>query len=317
MKNKTSFDIKLKYHNSLSRIFSPMVLDSIAINGKSAYFTEICTNSKLLTRIDRKLNFMDFLDKVYDFLFKNYRNEYVYKNVIANKILLGKHSLNTSQMLTEFRVGKCKADAVIINGTSTVYEIKSEMDSFKRLEKQLSAYLQVFDHINVITTAFQAKKLISDLPESVGILTVTNKNTISTLRKSLSNKENINRGTLFDSLRKNEYLQVLKKLNETIPDIPNTMIFKECKKLFMKFSPNELHDTSMNVLKKRNDSKELSELIKTAPNSLSAYIISNSNNKKILQALNSRFISTIEKIISPALEEQKCTTLTLEVSSSN
>lgn len=47
-------------------------------------------------------------------------------NVIANKILLGKHSLNTSHMLSEFRVGYNKADVVIINGTSSVYEIKSE-----------------------------------------------------------------------------------------------------------------------------------------------------------------------------------------------
>lgn len=134
-------NINFNYLNALSRIFTPLVLDNVAEKGYSSYLTEVCSNSLLLNNIDMDLPFAEFLNRVYSFLFKNYRNEYIYKNVIVNKILLGKHSLKTSQMLTEFRVGKCKADVVVLNCTSTVYEIKSELDSFNRLGKQLGVYM--------------------------------------------------------------------------------------------------------------------------------------------------------------------------------
>ena len=169
-------------------------------------------------------------------------NEYIYKNAIANKILLGKHSLNTSHMLTEFRVAKCKADVVILNGTSTVYEIKSEYDSFNRLENQINSYLKVFDHINVITSDSQITKLQTLLPENIGIMVLTNRNTIKTIRESEGNKKNINTEILFDSLRKNEYTRIVKEFYGEVPNVPNTQIYKEFKKLFCDLPVETVHD---------------------------------------------------------------------------
>lgn len=39
---------------------------------------------------------------------EGYRHEYIYKAALTHKILLGKHSLHTASMITEFRVGECK-----------------------------------------------------------------------------------------------------------------------------------------------------------------------------------------------------------------
>ena len=297
---KKTLNVNTNYINALSRIFTPFVLDNIAEKGYSSYLSEVCANSNILQNIDNSLSFADFLNWIYNFLFKNFRNEYIYKNVIANKILLGKHSLNTSQMLTEFRVGKCKADVVIINGTSNIYEIKSEFDSFNRLNNQLSSYMQVFDRINVVTSKHQAKKLLNELPESVGVFVVTHRNTISTIRDSVSNKKNIQPEVLFDSLRKNEYLNVIKSIYGGIPDVPNTYIFKECKTLFTKLKPDIAHDSTMTVLRQRNENSFLGSILRNAPNSLSAYIISNANNKKKLKALVERFTINIGKILVPA-----------------
>lgn len=66
----------------------------------------------------------DALDSAFDVLkTAGLRDEYVYRAAITHKILLGTHSLNTACMLNEFRVGVCKADVAILNGTATVYEI--------------------------------------------------------------------------------------------------------------------------------------------------------------------------------------------------
>ncbi len=288
--------INKKYLPALSRLFSPVVMDSLAINGSSDYLVEVCSNSGLLDQIEPSMPLSQFFDWIYDILFKNYRNEYIYKNVIANKILLGKHSLNTSHMLTEFRVGKCKADVVVINGTSTVYEIKSEYDSFARLANQIKAYLETFDHINVITSYSQASKLDSILPNSAGILVLTNRNSISTIRESKSNKKNTKQDILFDSLRKTEYIKVIKEYYGTVPDVPNTRIYRACKKLFCKIPTEIAHDITIKILRRRSNIKILRELIGKAPTSLSAYAMSICSEKAKMEALMSRFSSSIGSV---------------------
>ncbi len=292
-------NINKKYFPAIGRIFSPIVLDSLILKGNSNYLTEVCKNSGLLDKIDTTMPLSHFFDLIYNLLFKNYRNEYIYKNVIANKILLGKHSLNTSSMLTEFRVGRCKADAVILNGTSTVYEIKSEFDSFARLENQLRAYFNIFDHINVITSDQQAAKLEPILPDRVGIQVLTNRNTISTIRESKSNKENIRTDILFDSLRKQEYMRIIDSFFGEVPDVPNTLIYRECKKIFCKIPPETAHDLTINILRKRNNAKLLEEFISVAPNSLSAYALSICNEKSKIASLKNSLKNSLGSILTP------------------
>ena len=299
MKAINEIKINDKYLPSLGRMFSPLVMDHIALKGRSGYLSEVCSNSRLIEQIDPSMPLAQFFDLIYMILFRSYRNEYIYKNAIANKILLGRHSLNTSHMLTEFRVGNCKADVVVVNGTSAVYEIKSELDSFARLENQVKNYLKIFDYINVITSASQVNKLKSILPDKAGILLLTNRNTISTIRESKSNRKNTNQSILFDSLRKNEYVKTIKEYFGIVPDVPNTQIYKECKKLFSKIPAELAHDLTINILRRRRNTRVLKEFIEKAPASLSAYAMSICSQKVKMQALMSRFSKNIGSVFIP------------------
>lgn len=294
MRKNCNMEIDQKYLPALGRIFSPIVLDNLAQKGYSPYLSEVCINSGLLKKIDPATTLGEFFDWVFNLLFKKYRNEYIYKNVIVNKILLNRHSLNTSQILTEFRVGRRKADVVLLNGVSTVYEIKSQYDSFARLEKQIQAYFEIFDYINVITSPSQAKKLDSILPDKAGILVLTNRSTISTLREPKSNKENLNPDILFDSLRKTEYMRIIKEYYGATPDVPNTQIYRECKRLFCKIPPVDVHGLTIKILKKRNNSKNLKDFINRAPSSVSAYAISICNKKNKMKKLLNQFDNDIK-----------------------
>ena len=285
----TIIETDSQYFNALSHVFTPIVLDSVAEKGYSDYLTEVCSHSGLMDRIDESLSFFEFLEEVFSFLTGNYQNEYIFKNTIAKKLLLEKHSVDNSRMLTEFRVGKNRADVVILNGTSTVYEIKSRFDSFARLNDQLSTYQKVFDHINIVTTPDQAKKLIPIIPIQIGILSLGVDNEFSLLRESISNKHHIENDVLFDSLRKSEYISIIESLTDTVPNVPNTRIFAECKKLFCQIEPEVVHEEAVKVLKNRCDAERLMSFIGTAPKSLIAFIISNINKKTKLQALSQRY----------------------------
>ena len=122
---------KINYRG-LSVLYNRTFVRKIISNNYKNYLENILSRSNYLVK---EVSLVHVLDSLYSEFKKNYKCEYVYKNTIVNKILLGRHSLNTSTLISELNVGKSKADIVIFNGTSTVYEIKTELDSLNVLIK--------------------------------------------------------------------------------------------------------------------------------------------------------------------------------------
>src|SRR5258708_1033220 len=113
---------------AISRLFSSSFVREMARNGKSPLFPPLASQSCLRNFLPYGL-VCNFFESAFKLLRREgYRDEYIYKAALTHKVLLGTHSLQTASMLNEFRVGECKADLVILNGTSTAYEVKSERD---------------------------------------------------------------------------------------------------------------------------------------------------------------------------------------------
>ncbi|MFA6411800.1 MAG: sce7726 family protein [Syntrophales bacterium] len=258
----------------LARLFSTSVIKELACKGFSTIATRILDETRLLPFLDPTMLLRDFFEELFALLFRSYRNEYIYKNAIANKILLGRHSLRSSFMLTEFRAANCKADAVILNGTSNVYEIKSEFDNLDRLKRQISAYSLLFDHVHVITSAEQLQKIRNEVDESIGLMVLNDRHQISTVRNSRSMKQHVQPEAIFDSLRKHEYMQVIIEKFGRVPDVPNTRIYNECKHLFCKLPPEVAHDAMVFVLQRRGDCRAIREFVTNVPPSLRALSLS-------------------------------------------
>jgi hypothetical protein len=272
MNRKTS---KSSFHGpTLARLFSPTVVKEFAQTGSSPFASAILKEAAFTHRLAPATTMRDFFDHVYSLLFRTYRNEYIYKNVIAQKILLGVHSLTTTCMLTEFRAGDCKADTVLLNGTSTVYEIKSAYDSIERLSRQIAAYRKVFDKINVITSDSQTEKVAGTVGDDIGLLVLTDRNTIRTVRKPASLKHSVQPEVIFDSLRSSEYEQIVKTHFDAIPAVSNTRMYQACRELFRTLSPETAHDAMVTVLKQRGSSRRLHEFIASVPPSLKALSLS-------------------------------------------
>ena len=272
--NPNPFNAEVKYLPLLARSFSPIVMNSLIDDGRSSYLADVLEGCGMIRELDLTMKLSQFLEHLYHLIAKFYRNEYVYKNAIVNKILLGKYSLNTSSILTEFRIGDRKADVVILNGTSIAYEIKTECDSFDRLKDQLSAYARAFDRVNVITSNSQLTSLEKFLPAEIGVLELTSDYTIRTVRGGQSLKARVSPEFIFNSLRKPEYLGIVESVYGYVPNVPNTHIYKSCLELFSKLSPEVAHDLMVQVLRRRGNKELLEELIFSVPSSLRAYVSS-------------------------------------------
>lgn len=216
---------------------------------------------------------MEIVGSVFDNALKHLkrqcnRHEYIYKAAITKKILLGVHSLQTASMMTEFRVGHCKADVVILNGTGTVYEIKSERDSLTRLEAQLNAYMRVFALVNVIVGENHLDEVVKNVPEEVGILKLSSKYRISTVREGEDKPSRTRTDAIFDAINLKEAEAILHDLQIDIPEIPNTQKYGVLRKLFTALESEEAHRGMVRILKKTRNLYPLKILLDELPESL-------------------------------------------------
>lgn len=281
------------YLNQISSLFSSSFMTRI-IEGNYYDILKYTVNESGFYKGDLfKLELVNILDRMHSFLLKHYRCEYIYKNAIASKILLGKYSLKTSTLLSEFRANESKADIVIINGTSNVYEIKTELDSLNRLKRQLESYSNMFDKISVVTYEENTEKLLKVLPKGIGVLVLTKKYTLKEILKPDSNEKNVNPSIIFDSLTKKEYLSIIKDEFGYIPSVPNTIIYDVCKRMFCSLSPKKSHIMMIKALKKRRISNYQEGIVNSAPESLKLFCLSKSLSKKGCEVFEERIFSKI------------------------
>lgn len=275
----------------LNRLFTQnTLLDIIHGNNNTTYGTVI---QRYINDPEDKNN-GTLISKVYKFMSKEYRNEYFYQNTLLNKLLLGKHSINTTTALTQIPINKSKADLILINGKAVVYEIKSELDTFERLDTQLRDYFLAFNHVCVVTSEGQYARVKDILAETpVGIYVITKQNTISsTLKKEpVTDNSNLDYTAIFKVLRKREYENILLQYFGALPVISQAFYYDECLKLFSKIPILDVYDMAIKQLKKRNKIK-ISELEKV-PYELKSLIyfseISKSNWKDVSCFLNQKY----------------------------
>lgn len=237
--------------NILNKVFSRNTFRQFIDNGYDKTYSQVIkhyiknsddkTNSELVSEIYRELRF-------------NYRNEYFYKNTLLNKLLLGIHSINTTTALTEIPIAKSKADFVLINGKAVVYEIKTELDNFDRLENQVNDYYKAFDHVAVVTckdNLFALQKKLENIEKPIGIYILQKRGTISSIQEPEPYRKLLDAEILFKILRKSEYEEILMKYFSRLPEVSEFKYYSECKRLFLEIPLEEVYLDFLKQLKKR------------------------------------------------------------------
>lgn len=260
---------------AISRLFSSAVFREMARGGRSAMFARLFGQAGVRTRCSKNTTVADVFDSAFSILkVEGLRDEYIYRAAITHKILMGKHSLRTACMLTEFRAGSCKADLVILNGTATAYEIKSERDSLSRISNQVANYRKVFARVNVIAHEAHLEGVLESVHKDVGILSLSRRFQITTVREATDRADQICPETVFDSLRINEACEILNHLGIPIPEVPNTKRYSTLRAIFAGIDPVAVHMGMVSTLKRTRDLAPLGDLVHRLPKSLHAAALS-------------------------------------------
>lgn len=184
-------------------------------------------------------------------LVASYRSEYVFKNTLVSKIVFGKHRPATAAAIMEMPMGDSEADLLVLNGTSTVYEIKTDLDQFSRLSGQLCDYCTHADRVYVVTSDGRAAAAEALVPDHVGILALKRSGALSTVRAAKSNLDQLRHEYLFRMLRRNEAQALLRDRIGYTPDVPAGYLSERMGTLFGELDIADAHRLVVTQLRLR------------------------------------------------------------------
>jgi hypothetical protein len=149
-------------------------------------------------------------------LLKYYPCERTLKYYIANELRSKEDTVVFEMQSLNSRVDMCR-----INGSSYAYEIKTEFDTFRRLEKQINDYSKIFEYIYVVVPESNLEELIKILPSFCGIITYNFEQKISLFESRKATKSlNIEPKFQLENLSVDEINSILN--NHKIKKIPSS-----------------------------------------------------------------------------------------------
>lgn len=290
MTNKCQF-------GAISPIFRGPFLARVAIGDHTRVLSELADFYSDFSPPKAHQKLSHWFDFFYDLMFQYYRSEYVYKNTIATELYLKNESLQASLLTSELRVGSSRIDVVILNGTSTAYEIKSKYDSLDRLDTQLADYARVFDRIFLVTTEEKANLVKNQVDDVVGVMYLNDEGEFEEVKPPLSNKLNTDPTTIFNCMRQSEFREAVDRAFGYVPKVPNALLYRECIKLFQQLAPEQAHDLMVECVRKRGKRKPYVDLIRSAPNSLKHACLDFSRPQSMAAKIEEKLLEPLEKVV--------------------
>lgn len=227
-------------------------------------------------------------DLAYAKLLKSSRPEYVYKNVLLSKMVFGRHSPSTTSWLYEFRAGDARADAVLVNGVATAFEIKTDLDDFSRAQSQLKAYYSCFDRVVFVVGNDQVNKALRELPDYVGILRLSNKCQLSEMRSVISYRDELSSEAMFHLFRKNERLALQNRYGIYTDHLPPIEQYSAAREAISLLPPNIIHNDLVDAIRKRAPALKKAAISNQLPDSLRAAAFGYKMKKSDWELLSSR-----------------------------
>ncbi|WP_312530963.1 sce7726 family protein [Comamonas sp.] len=251
----------------IARIFSRPVLDDIARRGTAKHIAKRLAGLGVRpAKCDASV--ADLLDASLTELGQEFRCEYVYKAAIANRIVFGKHSPRTSSMSIELGVAGSIIDVAVFNGTSTAYEVKTEYDSYRRLNTQTPAYLRAFDNVYVVTHPDLSQRYATLVDERVGILCLTDKGSLREVRKPVRDISRIETAVIFRMLRRQEYMYAVHRHFGPQPAMPNGHLHQYYEQLFCRLTSQQAHKILVSTMRARTTDEDTVAFVSSLPQSL-------------------------------------------------
>lgn len=215
-------------------------IDEGLVNSLAKKYSALDYSANLMTLLNNicpHTNFEKFskydLHKICnDIFFENYKGEEILKFKLFERLK------NKEDFIGAFEVPikNSRVDFITVNGRTTSYEIKSELDNLSKLSKQTDDYMMAFEYNYVLLDEKHMKKAKDILPESFGIWSYRNGRYFTSKRSTLN--KNINPEVQLSLLTKKELFYGFAQNNGDVQNILNSLSSKSINKNFKKILRN-------------------------------------------------------------------------------
>jgi hypothetical protein len=124
------------------------------------------------------------------------------------------HERSETAILHEFKMPRPtgRIDLAVVNGKMVGFEIKSDLDTLARIERQSAAYEQVFDRVCIVATARHLNAVLAKVPSWWGIVVPNVRKEKITFKPHRRMRRNPtkNDSALLYTLTKTELLEILR-----------------------------------------------------------------------------------------------------------
>lgn len=240
----------------------------------------------------RPRNLNELIEYTYQLLEQNYRHEYIYKNKLLVDFVLQQYSMEDSVLLNEFKIGGSIADAVLINGTDKVFEIKTELDNAGRLNSQLNDYYKAFREVYLFTHHTLGEQYLQVLPSYVGLIVYEKDGQVEILREAKRKSNMLELKAIMASLRKPEYIELTRKVTGVIPEAPAAILYRTCLSSLSDCSIQKVQKAYFEILKSRNNERS-AKFIKE--NRLPDYLQYSIYHQKLNKSSYLRLVNNLNK----------------------
>lgn len=250
-----------KMLKNFSKIFSASYVLNM-LNGQNiSHFKSIYSSINLQEDVKIK----DVFNAYYNLLLAYYKNEYVYKNILIQDIK-SNESLHNYALFSELNIGKdSRVDIAHFSQSNHAYEIKTEFDTFARLEKQLMDYAKGFEYVSIVIPESKLKSTLSLVSESIGIKVLNKDNSLNAYRRASSNLDLITHGGLFSLLHEKEFSSLMKKYSGHSVDLSSLESRKLYLDKFKSIDASSLHADVVKIIRCRTKHEKFQYTLENTP----------------------------------------------------
>lgn len=144
-------------------------------------------------------------------------NDLQIRNAIKEQEFKNHYNDPDTRIIDELGVclGESIVDIAVINGSLSGYEIKSDVDTLRRLPRQIENYNKVFDYMSIVTSQKYAPIINDYIPDWWGIIEVEDNAgavIVTEKRKPIQNKQ-VELFYLVQLLWKDELIKIIDSYN--------------------------------------------------------------------------------------------------------
>ena len=236
----------------LAKFFSRKMICNLSTDGWNQIYHDAVL--RFVSNSEEKTN-CECIDEVYRYLARNYKDEYYFKNEMLNQLVSSEDTA-----IVELPVSGSIADFIIVNDSATVYEIKTTLDNYDRLESQIFDYSRAFAKVCVVIPSEKLDSLLQKIDDpKIGIVMETD-GQFSVYREPDTDMSYLSHWVMFGILRKTEYSAIIKQWFGSLPEVSDFEYYERCCALFSQIPISEAYPLFADALKKRKLQQDISDI---------------------------------------------------------